>query len=123
MSTETTPAEDRTETTRAALIDAAADLFAGEDRLPFWDETEYMRGICELIGNATGHGDNYKSDAWEAINARHQARELEAKADAIARQIADEDETARAAEEWAIPASNVRAMLRAAVLAGMEAAK
>ena len=116
-------------TTRAALVAAAADLWAGDDP-PYWDASEYMRGMCELIANATGADDpmNATSEAWEEIAAAHKLASLRARAEQIAANIAlGVDAYEGSAEEVGHPGGQpiietfpaLRDMLTAAALAAL----
>ena len=52
----------RSTATRAEAIAAAVDKFLGADTLPDWDgphaESEYMRGICEVLADTISEAQN-----------------------------------------------------------------
>lgn len=76
-------------TTRTDLVRAAAFLAYDGERVPFWDESEYVRGLCELIADATGSTDleNAKTEAWEAMRDAMEQINREDRANAIAREV------------------------------------
>lgn len=101
-------------------IGSAADKFFGE-RLPFWDESEYVRGICEVLADTFGTDDpdSAKSEVWEKINAAHQRAALTAHAQKIARRISGDIPGTMDPETIVLDHADLIAALTAAALAGM----
>lgn len=56
---------------RDDALTKAALLFDGGDPVPHWTESEYMRGICELIADTYGTDlddhDQAKDEVWSTI--------------------------------------------------------
>ena len=104
--------------TRAEAIAAAVDKFLGADTLPDWDgphaESEYMRGICEVLADTFGTDDpeNARSEIWEEMRIAFEHDKRRATAERITSAILEDESLGT----W-------RERLDAAALAGMEAAR
>ena len=107
-------------TTRAALVATATALAFDGERVPFWDESEYVRGMCELIADACGVSDteNAKSEIWEAMNAEQARVDRNNQAHKIAAQV--ETRLYSDDENYTLTRAEMREALTAAALAAIE---
>ena len=104
----------KTTATRAEAIAAAVARYKGDDFLIFWDQSEYIEGVCQSIADTFGVNDpdNACSEVWEELNAAFKHDKRRATAERITSAILEDESLGT----W-------RERLDAAALAGMEAAR
>lgn len=116
----------KTTATRAEAIAAAVSRYAGDDFLMFWDQSEYIEGVCQTIADTFGVNDegNARSEVWEEMRAAFEHGKRRAAAERIAAEQIEIDYSA-AQRTWDYLPNDARrddlkTALTMAALAGME---
>ena len=99
---------------RDKAIAAAVARYKGDDFLIFWDQSEYIEGVCQSIADTFGTDDpeNARSEIWEEMRIAFEHDKRRATAERITSAILEDESLGT----W-------RERLDAAALAGMEAAR